>query len=104
MEIDIRRTRRFEHSTLYVDGEKVERIESFKFLGVQILADLLWSTNISHQVWKAQQRLYFLRKLHQTQFPQRVLVNFYSSTIKNFPTYCCKLWFNCSTVDQYTKM
>ncbi|KAL4009262.1 hypothetical protein ACER0C_003114 [Sarotherodon galilaeus] len=32
--------------------EEVERVESFKFLGVHISADLTWSTNISHQVGK----------------------------------------------------
>ena len=104
MVIDFRRTKRSEHSTLYIDGEEVERVESFKFLGVHISADLTWSTNISHQVGKAQQRLYFLRKLRQAQLPQRLLVNFYRSTIESLLTYCCTLWFNCCTAEDKRKL
>uniref|UniRef100_A0A669BZP0 Reverse transcriptase domain-containing protein n=1 Tax=Oreochromis niloticus TaxID=8128 RepID=A0A669BZP0_ORENI len=104
MVIDFRRTKQSEHSTLYIDGEEVERVESFKFLGVHISADLTWSTNISHQVGKAQQRLYFLRKLRQVQLPQRLLVNFYRSTIESLLTYCCTLWFNCCTAEDKRKL
>lgn len=77
--------------------EEVERVESFKFLGVHISADLTWSTNISHQVGKAQQRLHFLRKLRQVQLPQ-------SSTMKSLLTSCCTLCFNCCTVEDKRKL
>lgn len=50
MVIDFRRTKWSEYSTLYIDGEEVERVESFKFLRIHILANLTVSTNISHQV------------------------------------------------------
>ena len=53
-----------------MNGEEVERVKSFTFLGVQLSADLTWSTHISHQVGKAQQRLNFLRKLRQAHLPR----------------------------------
>uniref|UniRef100_A0A3Q3XE81 Ig-like domain-containing protein n=1 Tax=Mola mola TaxID=94237 RepID=A0A3Q3XE81_MOLML len=90
--MDIRRSKQTEHSALLFNGEEVERVESFKFLGVTISADLTWSTHISHQVRKAQQRLYFLRKLRQTHLPRPLLTNFYRPTIESLLTYCCTVW------------
>ena len=39
------RTRGGEHASIHIDGGAVERVESFKFLDVQITEDLKWSTN-----------------------------------------------------------
>ena len=78
-------------------GEEVESIESFKFLGVHILADLIWTTHILYMVGKAQQRLYFLRKLKHAHFPQHLLTNFYRSPIESFLTYCYTVWFSSCT-------
>lgn len=56
----------------------IERIESFKFLGMHILADLTWSACTSHQVWNAQHiRLCFHRKLKHANVPHHLLTNFY---------------------------
>nr|XP_019958831.1 PREDICTED: uncharacterized protein LOC109639670 [Paralichthys olivaceus] len=59
--------------TLSIDGQEVERVESFKFLGVYITADLTWSVHTSNQVGKAHQHLYFLRKLKQAHLPGQLL-------------------------------
>lgn len=56
--------------------EEIERLASFKFLYVCISADLTGTTDISHQVGKAQQRFYFLGKLKHAHL-----------------TYCCTVWF-----------
>ena len=49
MIMDFRRPKLTEHSVLFINREEVERVEGFKFLGVQIKADLIRSTHISHQ-------------------------------------------------------
>lgn len=64
----------------------LESVENFKFLGVHISADFTWSTHITHQ---QQQRLDFLRKLHQALLPQKLFTNFYRSTTESLLTYCC---------------
>ncbi|KAI3352644.1 hypothetical protein L3Q82_019227 [Scortum barcoo] len=38
-------------------------VNNIKFLGIHITSDLTWSMNTAHLVKKAQQRLFFLRKL-----------------------------------------
>ena len=37
------RKQRAEHAPIHIDGSVVERVESFKFLGVHITKDLSWS-------------------------------------------------------------
>ncbi|KAI3362186.1 hypothetical protein L3Q82_012510, partial [Scortum barcoo] len=58
--VDYRRSRRTEHAPLQ---EAVECVNNIKFLGIHITSDLTWSMNTAHLVKKAQQRLFFLRKL-----------------------------------------
>ena len=59
---------------LFVDsaqhGELVEGVDNVRFLGIQITCDLTWSL-------KAQQRLFFLRKLKRAGLFSQLLVNFY---------------------------
>jgi hypothetical protein len=42
----------------------MERVKSFKFLGVHITEDLKWSLHTDSMVKKAQQRLFNLRRLN----------------------------------------
>ncbi|KAI4885370.1 hypothetical protein NFI96_008195 [Prochilodus magdalenae] len=64
MFVDFRRTRR-DHSPIHIDGSTVEIVNSTKFLGVHLAEDLTWSLNTSTITKKAQQRLYFLRRLRK---------------------------------------
>ena len=97
--LDFRKSKRTVLPTLSIRGEEVERVESFKFLGVHISADLTWSVHTSHQVKKAHQRLYFLRKLKQAHLPRPLLVNFYRASIESILTYCCTVWFTSCTAE-----
>ncbi len=45
-------------SPLMISGTPVERVSSFKYLGVNISEDLTWTAHIQTQVKKARQRLY----------------------------------------------
>ena len=55
----------------YIDGTVVERLESFKFLGVHITDKLKWSTYTDSVVKKAQQRLSpkTLLQMHNREHP-----------------------------------
>ena len=55
MIVDFRKQQR-EHSPIHIEGSVVEKVESFKFLGVHITDKLEWSTHIDSVVKKAQQR------------------------------------------------
>ncbi|KAI4878733.1 hypothetical protein NFI96_009793 [Prochilodus magdalenae] len=81
------------HTPLNIGGTLVERVSSFKFLGVHLAEDLTWTTNTSHLVRKAQQRLHFLRRLRRVYLPQQLLCNFYRSTVESILTSCITVWY-----------
>ncbi|KAI5629743.1 hypothetical protein C0J50_2244 [Silurus asotus] len=80
--VDFRKETRGTYDTTHINGMAVERISSFKFLGIHILADLSWNINTSSLVKKAHQRLFFLRTLKKNQLSSDILVNFYRCTIE----------------------
>ncbi|KAI5607308.1 hypothetical protein C0J50_7060 [Silurus asotus] len=49
----------------------VERVDSFRYLGVHITQDLSWSCHINTLVKKARQRLYHLRRLRDFKLPSQ---------------------------------
>ena len=50
---------------------------------------------------RAQQRLYFLRKLKQASLPTSILRTFYSGVVESVQTYCILTWYpSCSMSDK----
>ncbi|KAK1786835.1 hypothetical protein P4O66_017219, partial [Electrophorus voltai] len=72
MAVDFRRARR-DHSPLAINGSSVEIVKNIKFLGVHIVENLTWTLNTSSITKRAQQRLYFLRKLREAHLPSLIL-------------------------------
>ncbi|KAI4883195.1 hypothetical protein NFI96_000241 [Prochilodus magdalenae] len=93
-------TRR-DHSPLHINGSTVEIVKSTKFLGVHLAEDLTWSLNTSTITKKAQQRLYFLRRLRKAHLPPPILTTFYRGTIESILSSCITAWFgNCTASDR----
>ena len=74
--VDFRRTKGGAHTPICINGTEVERVASFKFLGVHISEDLSWTLNTSTIVKKAHQRLFFLRRLKKAHLSPQILENF----------------------------
>jgi hypothetical protein len=73
--VDLRKQQR-EHPPIHIDGTVVEKVESFKFLGVYITDKLKWSTHTDSVVKKAQQRPFNLRRLKKCVLSPKTLTNF----------------------------
>ena len=86
--VDFRKKKNGTVSPLLIDGGCVERVASFRFLGVHIQEDLSWGANTKAIIKKAQQRLYFLRVLKQYRTRRELLLSFYRSTVESILTYC----------------
>uniref|UniRef100_A0A8L0DJB6 Reverse transcriptase domain-containing protein n=1 Tax=Oncorhynchus mykiss TaxID=8022 RepID=A0A8L0DJB6_ONCMY len=96
MIVDFRKQQR-EHPPIHIDGTVVERVVSFKFLGVHITDKLNWSTHTDSIVKKAQQRLFNLRRLKKFGLSPKALTNFYRCTIESILSGCITAWYgNCS--------
>ncbi len=74
--VDFRKRQQRPYTPLMISGTPVERVSSFKYLGVNISEDLTWTAHIpsqirnvcspsASQVKKARQRLYHLRQLRK---------------------------------------
>ncbi|KAK3545335.1 hypothetical protein QTP70_004062 [Hemibagrus guttatus] len=92
-----------DHSPLNINGSNVEIVKSTKFLGVDLAEDFTWSLNTSSITKKAQQRLYFLRRLRTAHLPPLILTTFYRGTIESIRSSCITAWFgNCTALDRKT--
>ncbi len=58
--IDFRKRQQWPYPPLMISGTPVERVSSFKYLGVNISEDLTWTTHIQSQVNQTRPRLYHL--------------------------------------------
>uniref|UniRef100_A0A3P9LR30 Reverse transcriptase domain-containing protein n=1 Tax=Oryzias latipes TaxID=8090 RepID=A0A3P9LR30_ORYLA len=92
MVVDFRRTPT-QHAPLIVNGAAVERVSCTKFLGVHISDDLSWNQNTASLAKKAQQRLYFLRKLKRARAPPPIMQTFYRGAIESILTRCITVWY-----------
>uniref|UniRef100_A0A3B1KH12 Reverse transcriptase domain-containing protein n=1 Tax=Astyanax mexicanus TaxID=7994 RepID=A0A3B1KH12_ASTMX len=90
--VDFRRTHTL-HTPLFINGTAVERVSSTKFLGVHVTEDLSWSTNSASLARKANQRLYFLRKLRRAGAPNPIMTTFYRGAIEIILTSCFTVWY-----------
>ncbi|KAI5619532.1 gastrula zinc finger protein XlCGF28.1-like [Silurus asotus] len=99
--VDFRKEGRGTHDTTHINGMAVERVSSFKFLGIHISADLSWNINTSSLVKKAHQRLFFLRTLKKNQLSSDILVNFYRCAVESILTSCVTVWYgSCSAAER----
>lgn len=98
MLVDFGRKQVRDYTPLFISGTSVERVNTFKYLGVQITEDLTWSTHLDTVVRKARQRLYHLRRLKKFKASNTVLQSFYTSTIESILTGCITAWYGNTTM------
>ena len=97
MIVDFRRKKSSPPSPLVIDGRTVEIVQHFKFLGSTISSNLKWELNVVNIVKKAQQRLYFLRRLRSFGLTTQVMLNFYRAVIESVLTFSISVWFGSIT-------
>ncbi len=91
--VDFRKRQQRPYTPLMISGTPVERVSSFKYLGVNISEDLTWTAHIQTQVKKARQRLYHLRQLRKFRVSPAILKTFYSGAIESVLTQCISVWY-----------
>ena len=62
--IDFRKNQRCP-KPVYIKGEAVERVDTYKYLGVVFDSKLNWKENINSMLKKVNSRVYCMRKLHE---------------------------------------
>ena len=93
MRLDFRKTSSLPtHVPVAIRNEPVETVTEYKYLGTIIQEDLKWTSHVSAQVKKANQRLYFLRKLAEFNLGAEVRKLFYSSVIESVLLFGVTVW------------
>ena len=82
---------------LVIKGERVEVVDTFKFLGSTISNNLKWEENTSSIVSKCHQRLYFLRKLKKFGVSKLALTHFYRAAIESILSFSITSWYGALT-------
>ncbi|KAK1784066.1 hypothetical protein P4O66_021738, partial [Electrophorus voltai] len=95
--VDCSKKQERHYQPVRISGTTVERVDSFRYLGVHISQDLSWSRHTSSLAKKARQCLYHLRCLRDFRLPSKVLRNFYTCTIESILTGNITVWFGNST-------
>ena len=77
---------------IQINDEEVERVNSFKLLGVSCQNDLKWNEHVDQITCKANKRLYHLRQCRKSQLPTEVGLTTYISKIRPVLEYASPLW------------
>ncbi|KAK1784642.1 hypothetical protein P4O66_003271 [Electrophorus voltai] len=96
--VDCSKKQEWHYQPVRINGTTVERVDSFRYLGVHISQDLCWSHHTNSLAKKAHQCLYCLRDFR---LPSKVLWNFYTCTIESILMGKITVWFgNCIKEDR----
>ena len=101
--VDFRKSK-VDHVPLNILGKEVEIVDTFKFLGSLISNDLKWEKNVDHIAKKAQQRLFFLRRLKRFGVSEVILLKFYRAVIESVLTFSITVWFGNTTHKDRAKL
>ena len=77
---------------LIINSNAVERVHSFKILGVWLSDDLSWKSHVNHMHSRATPRLYYLRQLRRCGLSQCDLLASYRTLIRPILEYACPVW------------
>ena len=80
------------HETIIINNEEVERVKTYKYLGVVFDEKLDWFEQSNKVVCKMKSRLYFMRKLHSIELDRSLLILFYKSCFLSIVNYCLMGW------------
>ncbi len=87
-------------SPLTINGQDIENVQCFKFLGTTISATLKWDENIRGIVKKSHQRIFFLRQLKTFGVSKVGMLNLYRAVTESVLTFSLTIWFGSSTAQQ----
>ena len=81
-----------EPPSLMIGNNVIERVNSFKLLGVWIQDNLEWSTHIEEITKKANKRLFYLRECRRANLPIKVGLTCYETKIRPVLEYAAAIW------------
>ena len=83
--------------TLFLDGDEIEEVKSYRYLGLHITSDLKWDTHVAAICQKSRKLLGMLYRKFYTSLDPTALCRLYVSLVRPILEYACQVW------DPYTQ-
>ena len=80
------------HDPIIIKGEEVERVTSYKYLGVVFDENLDWVENSTKVQKKINQRVHFMNKVSKFHIDNKILTLFFESCIMSVMNFCITAW------------
>ena len=85
---------------LQLNRQPIERVSSYKLLGLHATDTLKWIEHVSSVCSKAAQRLHYLRQLKRAATTSEDLLYHYQSVVRPVTEYACAVWHSSLTQEQ----
>ena len=79
-------------SSIVLKGSKVDRVSSYKYLGIMIDDKLAWHDHIDYLIKRLNVRMYCFRKLNYFHVDKRIRALFYEYVVASVCRYCLLCW------------
>ena len=86
------------HDPVVIDGNVIEQVSSYKYLGIYIDNLLKWNVHVEHLCSKLAQRLHFLRRLRLFGVSSNIMLTFYNAVLGSLIRYGMAAWFGNLTI------
>lgn len=83
-----------------IDGTVIERVSTFKLLGVVFNSQLTWHDHVNYILSKVSKRMYYISQLVKSGVKDSNVIEIYCSVIRSVLEYCCPVWHPGVTVQQ----
>jgi hypothetical protein len=87
-----------------INGENVQRVDCYRYLGTIIDNKLSWTENIDALCAKSKKRIYFLRKLNEFQVDNTILRLFFDSIILSVLSFSLICWYGGMSISLKNKL
>jgi hypothetical protein len=77
---------------LIINNKQIERVDTFKLLGIVISSDLSWGPHVSYMLHKISKRYYIIYQLARIGIPQYDIIEIYCAVIRSVLEYACAVW------------
>ena len=91
-------------ATVFVNSNAIERVTTFKLLGVMLWTDLSWGLHVDYLYGKRTPRLYLLTLLKRAGVAPSDTLRIYTSMIRSVFEYVCAIWHILLTKEQSDKL
>ena len=81
-----------ELARIHINSKEIERVESFKLLGIVLSSDLSWSAQDDYMLRKVAKRMYCIHYLVRARVKDTDVLTIYCSVIRTVLEYACPVW------------